>query len=241
MIGIITNILCVIVGGLLGAAFGKKLPEDVKTKVNSVFGICAMCMGITSVVLMKNMPAVILAMILGTAFGSLIHLGDLIQKGGLGLQKVVSKFIKPDDSIDQQQFNSLLVTTIVLFCSSGSGIYGSLLAGMTGECTILFSKSILDIFTALIFACTLGYVTALIAIPQAVIFFALFFLSKLIFPHTTPDMINDFKACGGFILIATGFRICRIKEFPIADMIPAMFITFPLSHLWQNYITVFLA
>lgn len=236
MIGIIANVLCVIVGGLLGAAFGKKIPGEVKTKVNSVFGICAICMGISSVVLMKNMPAVILAMILGTAFGALVHLGDLIQKGGLSLQKVVSKVVKPDESVNQDEFNSLLVTTIVLFCSSGSGIYGSLLAGMTGECTILLSKSILDLFTALIFACTLGYVTALIAILQTVIFVALFFLSKLIFPHTTPDMINDFKACGGFILIATGLRICKIKEFSIADMIPAMLLTFPLSHLWQNFV-----
>lgn len=235
MIGIIANILCVIAGGILGALFGKKLPEDLKTKINSVFGICAIGMGINSIILMQNMPAVILAMILGTAFGSLIHLGDAIQKGGLALQKPISKIIKSDTS-QTEEFKSLLVTTLVLFCSSGSGIYGSLVAGMTGESTILLSKSILDLFTALIFACTLGFVTVLVAIPQTIIFFSLFFMAKLIFPHTTPHMINDFKACGGFILIATGLRIAKIKEFSIADMIPAMLFVFPLSELWERFI-----
>ena len=35
-------------------------------------------------------------------------------------------------------------------------------------------------------------------------------------------MINDFKACGGIVMLATGFRIARIKQFPITDMLPAM-------------------
>lgn len=235
MIGIIANIVCVIAGGVIGAICGKKISDDLKTKINSVFGICAIGMGISSIILMKNMPAVILAMILGTALGALIHLGDLIQKGGLALQKPISRFIKNDNS-QSDEFKSLLVTTIVLFCSSGTGIYGSFVAGMTGECTILLSKSILDLFTALIFACTLGYVTALVAIPQTIIFFTLFFIAKLVFPLTTPNMINDFKACGGFILIATGLRIAKIKEFSIADMIPAMILVFPLSWLWESFI-----
>lgn len=47
------------------------------------------------------------------------------------------------------------MTVIVLFCAGGTGIYGTLDAGMTGNNTILISKSILDFFTAAIFACHL--------------------------------------------------------------------------------------
>ena len=64
----------------------------------------------------------------------------------------------------------------------------------------------------------------------------LFLLAKLIYPLTTPVMINDFKACGGFVLLATGLRIAKIKEFPIADMIPAMILVMPISAIWVNYI-----
>ena len=108
---------------------------------------------------------------------------------------------------------------------------------MTGNVTILLSKSVLDFFTAMIFACSLGLATSLIAVPQLVIFGLLYLLANLIYPLTTPVMINDFKACGGFILLATGLRIARIREFPIADMIPAMILVMPISAVWVNCIS----
>ena len=141
-----------------------------------------------------------------------------------------------NSSMSQEEFTATLVTVIVLFCASGTGIYGSLDAGMTGDSTILISKSILDLFTAAVFACNLGYVVSLVALPQLVIFLALFFGAKGILPMTTPDMIADFKACGGFLMVATGLRMTKIKSFPIADMIPAMVLAMPFSWLWSSCI-----
>ena len=134
------------------------------------------------------------------------------------------------------QDTALLVTTIVLFCASGSGIFGSIVSGISGDHSILLAKSILDLFTAMIFACSLGMVVSAVAIPQFVIFMALFLLAKVIYPLTTPAMINDFKAVGGLILLATGLRIARIRDFPIADMIPAMLLVWPVSWIWTQWI-----
>lgn len=238
MIGIIINCLAVVIGGLLGTVFGKKLSQEFTAKLNMVFGVCATGMGISSIVLMKNMPPVILAMVLGSAIGLACKLGVLISRSGEYLQKPVSKLLggRSSSTLPKEEYLSLLVTTIVLFCSSGTGIYGSLDAGMTGNSTILISKSILDLFTAMVFACNLGAVVSAVAVPQFVIFTALFLAAKAIYPLTTPDMIADFKACGGFLLLATGFRIAKIQDFPIADMLPAMILVMPLSGLWTNYI-----
>jgi len=236
MIGIIVNVVCVFIGGLIGAAFSKGIPQRTISKVNSCFGISAIGMGIYSVVLVKNLTPVIFALIVGTIIGDLLHLNELFCKGGKLLQKPVSKIFKSPETISKEEYDSLLVTTIVLFCCSGTGIYGSLDAGMTGECSILMAKSVLDLFTAMIFACSLGYVTAFIAIPQIIIFSLLFMLAKFIVPLTTPVMINDFRACGGLILVATGLRIAKIKEFSIADMIPAMALVMPCSWLWTEFV-----
>ncbi|MBQ9196214.1 MAG: DUF554 domain-containing protein [Clostridia bacterium] len=227
-IGVIVNVLAVAIGGVIGAKAGGKLSDELKEKLNLVFGICSMGLGITSIVLVQNMPAVILALILGTILGIVIHLGGHIANGCRRLAGLV-----PGKGVSD---NALLVTTIVLFCASGTGIYGSIVSGMNGDHSILLAKSILDFFTAMIFACSLGPVTALIALPQAVIFLALFFCARLIFPLTTPAMINDFKACGGLILLATGFRIIKVKDFPVADMIPAMVLVWPISYAWAAWI-----
>jgi chromate transport protein ChrA len=77
-------------------------------------------------------------------------------------------------------------------------------------------------------------VVSLIAVPQFVILFALYLLAGIIVPLTNPSMINDFKACGGFIMLATGFRMVKLLDFPIADMIPAMVLVMPFSALWAR-------
>ena len=227
-IGVICNVLAVAIGGMIGAKGGSRLSAEFKEKLNLIFGICSMGIGISSVILMQNMPAVVLALILGTILGVVTHLGKRIENGG----KKLVRLIPGQGSTD----NALLVTAIVLFCASGTGIYGSIVSGMSGDHSILLAKSILDFFTAMIFACSLGFVTSLVAIPQFIIFIMLFLCAKLIFPLTTPAMINDFKACGGLIMLATGFRITKVRDFPIADMIPAMLLVWPISYAWTAWI-----
>ncbi len=239
-IGIIVNSLAIIIGGMIGTIAGHKLSAHFKEGLTMVFGGCAMCMGISSISLMENMPAVILSIILGTSIGLAIHLGDRINACGGLMQKAMSKFVKsPGGAVSDKEFNETLVTVIVLFCASGTGIYGSIVSGMTGDHSILLAKSILDLPTALIFACTLGIVTSAIAIPQFTVFMLLYLLASVIFPLTTPSMINDFKACGGLIIFVTGFRMIKVKMFPTADMIPAMILVMPISWLWVTYILPF--
>lgn len=235
--GIIINALSIVIGGIIGTLVGHKLSLDFKEKLNMIFGSCSMAMGISSIALLENMPAVIFSIVIGTAIGLAIHFGDLIAKMGAQMQKVISLFVKAKESnISEEEFNSTLLTIIVLFCASGTGIYGSIVAGISGDHSILIAKSILDLFTALIFACLLGAVVSFVAIPQFLIFLILFYCGGLILPYTTPAMINDFKATGGILLLATGFRMIKVKMFPTADMIPAMVLAMPVSYVWTTFI-----
>jgi len=236
-IGVIINSCSVLFGGIAGSLLGHKLSSEFKAEIHLIFAICSMGMGISSIGLMQNMPAVIFALIMGTAIGLLCHLGEWIHRGAALMQKPIAKIFRNQNTdLSEAEFLNQLVTIIVLFCASGTGIYGTLTAGMTGDNSILISKSILDFFTAALFACHLGYVVSVICVPQFIIFFILFLCAGFIFPLTSFEMIQDFKACGGFLMLATGFRIMNVKNFPIADMIPAMIIVMPLSYLWMTYI-----
>lgn len=236
-VGVIVDALAVIIGGVVGALVGYKLKNDFKDNMNLILGCCSMCMGVNTIVLMENMPAVVFSIIIGTGIGLAIHLGNKINGGGVLMQKGISKFVQAPSNLSEAEFQATLVTCITLFCASGTGIYGAISAGMLGDHSILIAKAILDLFTAVVFACNLGMVVALVAAPQFIIFLILFLCAGLIYPMCTPTMINDFKACGGFIMLATGFRMCKIKMFPVADMIPAMVIVMPISWFWVNFVT----
>ena len=228
-IGIVVDVAAVLGGGLAGSLLTSRMSEQLKEQMNGIFGLCAMCMGISAVVLMQNMPAVVFSVILGTLLGLAFKLGNAIQAATTTVLVKVAHNEDPDA-------NALMITAVVLFCASGTGIYGALDAGMTGNHSVLITKAILDFFTAMIFACKLGKATALISIPQFAVLITLFALAKIIVPMTTQTMIADFKACGGFILMATGLRMMKLKLFPVADMIPAMVLVMPVSCVWSQWL-----
>lgn len=236
-IGIILNAVCILCGGLAGLAVGHRLSDQIKENLNMIFGLSSIGIGISSIVLMVNMPVVILSLLCGTLLGLGLHLGEWINRASLAMEKLASRLVKSGPSaLSEEEFKNTLVTIIVLFCASSTGIYGAIVSGMTGDHTILIAKAILDLFSAMIFSCSLGAVVCLIAVPQFVLFMIMFLCAGLILPLTTPDMVNDFKAAGGFIMIATGFRILKLRMFPTADMIPTMLLVMPVSWAWTNWI-----
>lgn len=151
-VGVIVDALAVVIGGIVGAVAGKKLKKDFIDNMNLILGCCSMCMGVSTIVLMQHMPAVVFAIILGTGLGLAVHLGKRINKGGLALQKGISRFVKTSSDVPEAEFEATLVTCITLFCASGTGIYGSIIAGMSADHSVLIAKAILDLFTAVVFA-----------------------------------------------------------------------------------------
>ena len=236
-IGIIVNSLAILTGGAAGVLLGNKIPEQLRNNLTLIFGVASMSMGIASIVKLTYLPAVIFAVIIGTALGELIRLEHSISVAAAKVQAPVARvFSLKSDGRSKEEFLQKLVSIIVLFCASGTGIFGSLQSGMTGDHTILISKSILDFFTAAIFGASLGFIVCLVCIPQFIIFFILFLSAAFILPLTTKEMLNDFTACGGILMLATGFRISGIKSFPVANMLPAMVLVMPLSYFWSNVI-----
>lgn len=231
-IGVIVVSLTVLVGGIVGTILGNRFSQPFKENMETIMGLCSLCMGINAVIQLKSLPAVVLSVVLGTALGLSIHLGDRIRSGAMAMQRVISKVVKTKSALSPEAASAAMVTVITVFCASGTGIYGAMVEGFSGDHSILLAKAVLDAFTAAVFACNLGLVVSLVAAPQFCILCLLFLTAGWILPFTTPEMIANFKACGGFLMVATGIRMMKIKELPIADMIPAMVLVMPITVLF---------
>ena len=233
LVGPYVNGTAVAVGGLAGAFLGAKLPERLRVALPQTFGLASMALGVSMIVKVKYLPAVVLALIVGAIIGELLLLEGKIGRLGARTKGVVERVFPPQGDLSQEEFIEKFVAILVLFCASGTGIFGAMNEGMTGDPQILLVKSILDFFTSGIFATALGYAVAAICMPQLAIQLVLAFGAGWILPMTTPAMMADFSAVGGVIMLATGFRICGIKPFPVANLLPALVLAMPFSHLWS--------
>lgn len=123
-IGIIINALSIVIGGILGAFVGHKLSPKFKEDITLVFGVCSMGMGISTIGLMENMPAVIFSVVIGTGIGLAIHLGERINAGAGVMQRVIGKFIKNSNSeLSEDEFMNTLVTISIILCKRNRNLW----------------------------------------------------------------------------------------------------------------------
>ena len=238
MIGPIVNGVGIIAGSSLGALYGNRIPANLKERLPMVFGLVSMGLGISMLVKAQTLTAVVLSLLIGTIAGELLRLEDGIQHLAAKARGVVDKFLKPSESgISHEEFLEKFVAMIILFSASGMGIFGAMNEGMRGDYSLLLIKAFLDFFTAAIFAASLGFTLAVAAIPQFLIQTILFLGAGYILPLTNPVIIADFSAVGGLIMLATGFRICGLIPFAVANMLPALLLAMPFSALWIRFIS----
>lgn len=220
--GLIANCIAVLLGGFIGAFLKSHFSEKLKEALPNVFGLSAITIGITLIVKLESLSAVILAMIVGTVIGELLSLEERLL-GGLHKMEARLPF-----RLDEKQLD-ILISMIILFCFSGTGIFGVMNSAMAGDHSILYAKAIMDFFTAIIFGTTAGYLVGLVAIPQFVVGLLLFSGASYILPMVTDTMLNNFKACGGLITLAVGLKIAGIKYSRVLNMLPALVLVFAFS------------
>ena len=228
-IGIIVNVFAVFIGSIIGGAIKKYIPENLKEDLPKVFGICAFTIGMVSVGGVKTLPMVIMSVILGFVIGELLHIDVILRN----LFSSVLKKLPFKIEGNHDEYMELYLVVVLIFAMSGTGIFGALTEGMNGDPTILISKSVLDVFSAILFGASLGYAQTLICVPQFIILLACFSLAKLILPFISDIMIADFKACGGIITMITGLSVSKLMKVKAINLVPALIIVMPLVALFH--------
>ena len=224
-IGVIVNCISVLAGGVIGSALGQVLPNSLKEHLPTLFGMCSIAIGINSIIKAVSMTAVVLAILVGFTIGHLLHLEDWASRF---FHRLVKTMHLGGDNIDMEFY----ITAVALFCCSGFGWYSTLTEGIAGDPNLLFAKSVLDFFTAMIFASTLGKAICAIPLPQCVILLCVFTAGRLLSGALTPEMFADLSACGGVLTMSAGFRVSKIKSVPLVDLMPALILVMPFSALW---------
>ena len=231
-VGITTDVCATFAGSLIGCFLGSRLSDRWKSLLNNLMGVAALVMGIVLILRVHTLSAAILALIVGAIVGEALQLEAWVNKGAVA---VISRFMRGTSA--DEAFLMQVSAVLILFCFGGTGWYGALNEGLTGDGSILVTKAILDCVTACIFAAILGKIVPCLCVPQICVYSLLFLVSGFVSPYITPDTIADFSCVGGIITLTAGLRLTKIKtDIKVLNLLPALILAFFLSAAWTALI-----
>ena len=217
MIAVIVNTVAILMGGFLGLLFGNKIKQDYSKTIMCGLGICTMVIGITGAITTENILLVILCLVIGTILGEWLNVEKRLDSAGEWLKRRVAKN-------GGGRFTEGFVTASLLFCVGSMAIMGSLDAGIRGDDSTIFTKSILDGVMSVTFAATMGVGVLFSALSIFVYQGALTLLAGLVEPLLSAEAIGEMSAVGGILLIGTGINILGLtkERIRVGNMLPAL-------------------
>ena len=114
------------------------------------------------------------------------------------------------------------VSASLLFCVGAMTIIGSLEAGLKGDNTTLFTKSILDFFSSMMLSASLGIGVICAAAFVLVFQGGLVLLSGLLDTVLTEAAIAEITCVGSLMIFALGLNLIGITKIKVANYFPAL-------------------
>lgn len=104
MVGPFINSAGIILGGIVGVLLARHIPKRLQEGLPATFALASISIGIVMVVKVHFMPAVILALIIGTAVGELLSLEQGVKWGANKTRMLLERIIPSRSTLPPQEF-----------------------------------------------------------------------------------------------------------------------------------------
>ncbi|REE89090.1 hypothetical protein A8990_107188 [Paenibacillus taihuensis] len=218
--GAVVNAAAIIGGGALGIVI-PRVKEEMKKTVMAALGMLVLVLGIGMALKSDNFVLVAFSLAIGGIVGELLAIEHRLRQLGDRLQRLVAKD-------KQSNIAEGFVTTTLVFCIGAMAVLGSIESGLHDNHNILYTKSILDGFLALLFASTLGIGVLFSSLPILIYEGLLSVLASMIttwIGQTMLDaMIVEVTSIGGILIMGIGINILNVMRIKVANLLPAILI-----------------
>ena len=219
MIGTIANTIAILVGSFVGGTIRRGLKERYQNVLYIAMGLAAFGLGVNAVVQnMPNSPYPVL-FIASLAIGGV--LGTALDLEGRFNRLVEGRSRKREE---RQSLAQGLSTGIMLFCIGTLSILGPVNSALYGDETFLFTNATLDLVTSMVLASTFGYGMAFAAPVLFCWQGSIYLLANVAAPYLTGGLMTEISIVGGFLILASGLSILKIKEISTMNMLPALLV-----------------
>ena len=219
MIGTIANTIAILVGSFVGGTIRRGLKERYQNVLYIAMGLAAFGLGVNAVVQnMPNSPYPVL-FIASLAIGGV--LGTALDLEGWFNRLVEGRSRKREE---RQSLAQGLSTGIMRFCIWTLSILGPVNSALYGDETFLFTNATLDLVTSMVLASSFGYGMAFAAPVLFCWQGSIYLLANVAAPYLTGGLMTEISIVGGFLILASGLSILKIKEISTMNMLPALLV-----------------
>ena len=217
--GTLVNTATVIVGSCIGLLLGNILPERLRETVMKGLGLCTLFLGITGMLDGENTLITIISVAIGAAIGELLDLDGHLNRFAGGLEKRFQK------NGSKGTLAEGFITASLVFCVGAMTIVGALQSGLTGNHEMLFTKSVLDLISSMIFASSMGIGVLLAAVVVLVLEGGIACLASFLAPLLQYGAtITEMVTVGNVLILGLGLNLLGITKLKVMNYVPAIFI-----------------
>lgn len=217
MVGVLVNVIAVVLGSLIGIPIKKGIPKRFSESVMTAISLCVLYIGFSGSLKGQNTLVIIISMIVGVLLGEAVDIDKRFNNLSTNVEKMFSK--------SEGSFAQGFVSASLLFCVGAMAVVGSLQAGLTGDNQMLYSKSVMDFFAAIVFSSSFGFLSiALSSVTVLVYQGVIALLAHVVSPILTEVVINEMTCIGSLLIMGLGLNLLKITKIKLMNFIPAIFL-----------------
>jgi uncharacterized membrane protein YqgA involved in biofilm formation len=221
LLGTVVNAVAILIGVAVGSLMSR-IPDRMKVTILQGLGLAVFVIGLSMVIGVAtgegyDLFIVIASLVFGGIVGEWLDLEGKLEKLGKWVESRMSRF-------GQGKIAEAFVFSSLVYCVGAMAIVGALESGLEGQHKILYTKAMLDGFSAIFFTSAMGIGVALSAIPvflyQGVIALTATWLAGFL----SDPVITVMSATGGILIMGISLNVMEMKKVNVGNLLPAIFL-----------------
>ena len=216
--GIILNGITIILGTLLGIVLKNIIADRFSQHIMQGIALCVLLVGIKGALQIQNSLIMILSLVCGAVVGEGLQMEERVRAFADWLQKKTAS--------DHRYFTNIgegFVAAVMIFCVGALATMGTIQLGLTGDSSLLQTKSVLDGITSVFLAATEGIGVGLSFIAVIAYELILVGLSQIVSPYLSEVVTLSMSAVGSLLLVGLSMNMLGITKIKIMNFLPAIF------------------
>lgn len=234
-LGTLMNVIFIIIGGLLGMLLGSRIKKNYQESLCTAAGISVLFLGIGGAMekmlsidgnaLVSGQTLLIIAsLFIGVLIGEILNIEGAFERFGEWLKEKTK-------SSGDNSFVDAFVTASFTTCIGAMAIVGAIRDGISGDYSILFAKSVLDLVIVAVITASKGKGAIFSAIPIALLQGSVTLLARFIEPIMTQAALANLSLVGSVLIFCVGLNLVWGKKVKVANFLPSLIIAVIASYI----------